>query len=341
MRIVEAAVRLGGKLSRLGHERRAVDRSRFYERGWNDACTRLSWPADDLGGGFIRIRAPRGAVIVRGAHLGVDDIATYLLAGDKATSSRLLHAEGLPTPARKSFDSGQRALYAELRRRGDELVVKPAADSGGGFGITVGPATRSLAIRAVADAAVFGKRIICEEHRRGRVLRVLVQDGEVLDTVERSPAQVVGDGVSTIDQLVARENARRFGLGDRTTGFISTGPDYRAALARAGLKGAARPGAGIRVEVSGRSNSGSERESRRVSPLPAVLDASRVAAAALGVYLAGVDVVVDDTGQLVALLEVNTAPGLHWHQLVVTDPFDVFTEVLSRLADAPRSRGAS
>jgi cyanophycin synthetase len=341
MRAAERAIRLCGQLSQLRYDRPEIERSGLYRSGWIDAAARLSWPVDEIGAGFIRIHTPRRTVLVRGAHVGVDDVATYLLAGDKAVSSRLLQSAGLPLPVGRTYGSGSSELYRLLRKRGHELVVKPAADSGGGRGITVGPLRTSLAVRAVIDAAAFGKNVICEEMLTGRVLRILVQDGEVLDAVERSPARVHGDGESSVDDLVARENARRVALGDRATGFISTGPDYRAALARAGLKGNARPGAGVEVAVSGRSNSGSERESRRVSPPAGVLDAARTAASAVGIYLAGVDVLVDDSGRLVALLEVNTAPGLHWHQLVATEPYDVFSAVLTRLDGGPRSRATS
>jgi D-alanine-D-alanine ligase-like ATP-grasp enzyme len=57
------------------------------------------------------------------------------------------------------------------------------------------------------------------------------------------------------------------------------------------------------------------------------------AAATIGVRLAGVDLLVDDEGRPVAVLEVNTAPGLHWHVLVAGEPYDVFSEVLGRLGD--------
>jgi D-alanine-D-alanine ligase-like ATP-grasp enzyme len=275
--------------------------------------------------------------LVHGAHVGIDDLATYLLAGDKDVTTSLLRQADLPTPAGGAFDPSSPVLRRLLTQRGVEWVVKPAANTAGGRGVTVGPMRRATALRAIADAAAYGPRVVCEERIEGRVVRVLVFDGEVLDGVERVPARVDGDGASSVDQLVAAENARRAALGARSTGFVSTGVDYRAALERAGVTRKTRLPADAAITVSGRSNSGSERESRRVAVGRAVAEGACRAAATIGARLAGVDVVVSEDGALRAILEVNTTPGLHWHQFVTGQPFDVFGALLSRVAAAPRS----
>jgi D-alanine-D-alanine ligase-like ATP-grasp enzyme len=327
------ALRIGGLWARLRERRRRIDRSGVYREGWREAAERRGWPADDLGRGFVRVQTPRGPLLLHGAHVGVDDIATFHLAGDKVVSAGLLRDAGLPVADSSLFAVGDPALLGELRRRGDAVVVKPAADTGGGSGVTVRPSTVALGVHAVIDAAADGPAVLVEAARPGRAVRVLVLDGEVLDAVERSPAAVVGDGTRRIDELVAAENRRRASLGARATGFIGTGADHRAALRRAGLGRRSRPASGRVVVVAGRSNSGSELESRRVAVTSEAAEVACRAAATIGVRLAGVDLLVDDEGRPVAVLEVNTAPGLHWHVLVAGEPYDVFSEVLGRLGD--------
>jgi len=313
-----------------------IDRRGFYRDGWLAAAKERSWRATELGRGFIRIERPGRPLLVRGAQVGVDDLVTYFLAGDKDATTTLLRQAGLPTPATEVFDPASRALRRRLARDGGEQVVKPAADTGGGRGVTVGPTGRTGILRAVAEAAVYGSRVVCEERLAGRIVRVLVLDDEVLDAVERTPARLTGDG-SSVDRLVAVENARRVALGPASTGFIGTGADYVAALARAGVTRRTRIPAGTVIVVSGRSNSGSEQESRRVTVDRELAAAACRAASVVGARLAGVDVVIREGGGLRAVLEVNTTPGLHWHRLVAGEPFDVFGAILSRLDVAPRN----
>jgi cyanophycin synthetase len=325
------ACRVGGRVARLREGHPPIDRTELYRTGWREAAARRGWQTDDLGRGFVRVRTPRGPILLHGAHVGCDDIAAFHLAGDKVVSAGLLRSAGLPVAESRLFALGDPELLREVRRRGDAVVVKPAADSGGGAGVTVRPATTALGVLALVDAAAHGRAVLVEAARPGRAVRVLVLDGEVLDAVERAPASVVGDGEHRIDELVAAENRRRASLGARATGFIGTGADHRAALRRSGVGRRSRPAVGRVVVVAGRSNSGSELESRRVVVTAEAADVARGAAAAIGVRLAGVDLLVDDDGRPVVVLEVNTAPGLHWHLLVAGEPFDVFSEVLSRL----------
>ena len=54
---------------------------------------------------------------------------------------------------------------------------------------------------------------------------------------------------------------------------------------------------------------------------------------------------IDDGGEPLAVLEVNGAPGLHWHTLVTGEPFDPFVAVLSATSGSSQvqetTRGAN
>jgi hypothetical protein len=331
MSIALSTLRVVGTLRSRRHEPTPPSRRDRYTAGWLDAATRLDLAAEDLGEGYVRVATAAGPVLLHGAHVGIDDIATYFLVSNRRVSSELLERAGVSASRGTTYAATSAELRRALRRHGPSLVVKPSADSGGGRGITSRPATGRQCAAAVLDALGAGPAVVCEPHRDGAVHRVLVLHGEVLDTVVRHPATVVGDGTSTVLDLVARENRRRRLLGPDATGLIPTGADLHAALGRQKLTPRSTPAAGRVVTVSGRSNTGSELESRRVAASSDVADVAVRAAAALGVHLAGVDVVVDAAGRPEVVLEVNTAPGLHWHQLVEADPYDVFVEVLKRL----------
>src|SRR6185312_15599881 len=83
------------------------------------------------------------------------------------------------------------------------------------------------------DAREFANRIVVEQYTEGRDHRVLVVNGKVVACAERVPARVIGDGTSTIAQLIERENKDpRRGVGhtktltklpadDRTVSFLA------------------------------------------------------------------------------------------------------------------------
>ena len=66
------------------------------------------------------------------------------------------------------------------------------------------------------------------------------------------------------------------------------------------------------------TNDGGVAESETVLDVvgPAMRDVGKRAAAALGVRLAGVDIIAKDPNDAGIVLEVNTTPGLQWHYLV-------------------------
>jgi cyanophycin synthetase len=96
--------------------------------------------------------------------------------------------------------------------------------------------------------------------------------------------------------------------------------DCRLALAASGLGPRSIPERGRRVVVRGVSNHGSEEDTDGVRGElgQALIEQGARAAAALGVRLAGVDVITPDPALPLeaaggVVNEVNTTPGLHFH----------------------------
>lgn len=310
-----------------------VDRETWYAAQWSRAARVTGWHVEWIDGGFTELRRDDAKLRVRGSDVGLDTYLTYRIAGNKGVTHRRLTAAGLPVV--ESVEFAALAVRQILDHVGDEaerFVFKPAAGTGGGAGVTVGPIGRRMALEALRDAASFSRRVRIDHRIEGPVARVLVLRGRVLHAAVRSPAAVIGDGRSNIGQLVRAENDRRRLLGPSSTGFVPRSTDHRAALHRAGLRSSSVPARGTRVTVSGRSNTGSEFESHRIGVGRQVEEVAVRAAEAVGVVLAGVDLVLDETDGVRAVLEVNTGPGLHWHVLTASDPYDPFSAILEMLA---------
>jgi D-alanine-D-alanine ligase-like ATP-grasp enzyme len=147
----------------------------------------------------------------------------------------------------------------------------------------------------------------------------------LLGAVRRRSPSVVGDGRSSIAGLIADENRRRL----EVPGYAPFQPlridlDCVLALERQGLELGSVPRVGERVRVKGvvSQNAAHENETVDVVEVGRQLVAeARRAASAVGVRLAGVDVVTNELGTSLraaggAVLEVNATPGLHYHYQV-------------------------
>jgi len=154
---------------------------------------------------------------------------------------------------------------------------------------------------------------------------LLFLDGELLDTLRRTKPRVTGDGHSTIETLIFRESQRRVEAeGPSGLKPFIVDLDCLFAIEHAGyrLDSVLQAGESIVVKSATNYNGPEETEAMPEQAVFAIVEPARRAAAALGVRLAGVDVVTTDpalplhqTGGVI--LEVNAVPGLTHHYNVV------------------------
>ncbi len=287
---------------------------------------------------------------VRANVTSLDDDATLERAGDKFLVYGLLARFGIPVPRHIVIGVGEfeKALHM-LRSSAVPLVVKPAANTGGGAGVSTNVLTPQQLRAAVAWARAYGSRILVQEQMEGDCYRVLVMDGEVLDTVVRHPPSVIGDQLSTVRQLVRHENKLRREEGmARAQGLIRLDPDLRNTLSSQSLNLDSRPAKGEVVVLKRVINDNRTPENAPANGClsPAILDSARKAVAVVGVRLAGVDIICRDPGVPLersggVIIEVNTTPGLYYHCRATDSRFPVAEQVLNRFFNAPtvRQRG--
>lgn len=132
----------------------------------------------------------------------------------KTLTQRYAAAAGLPVAGGEAFaeDSAQQAQ--ERITAGGDWVVKPdSARSGRGLSFHVTEADFSeawaLAAEARPRAAGLSQQIVLEKFHDGLTLRFFVVGGDVHAVSARIPLFVVGDGVSTVEQLLAASLAHR------------------------------------------------------------------------------------------------------------------------------------
>ncbi|WP_245482538.1 hypothetical protein [Mesorhizobium sp. M7A.F.Ca.ET.027.03.2.1] len=90
------------------------------------------------------------------------------------------------------------------------MVTKPL-DGNHGSGVNIGLATEDEVRWGFEQAREHSRSVIVEQHFVGSDHRILVIGGKVVALAERVPAHVVGDGRSSVAELVEQTNrdARR------------------------------------------------------------------------------------------------------------------------------------
>lgn len=321
--------------------KREVDgrRARFYLDVWTEAAEAVGGSVRELEGQLLEIRAGGLVVRVRRNLTSLDDPLTVAVAEDKPLVYRLLAERGIAVPRSTVCAADDLAgAWAFVRKLGRPCVVKPARASGA-LGVTTAISTWYDLARAMAYGGAFGPELLVEELAEGGVYRLLYFDGELLDAVLRSPPTVRGDGSASVEQLIATENARRSAGGiEACQSLVKIDQEMRHTLRRQDTTLRSVPPAGTEVLLKNAVND--NRREDNVSAAEAlcgeVVTTGAAAAAAVGVRLAGVDIITTDPGVPLeqsggVVIEVNHAPGHYYHYYKRDGRVPVASLILERL----------
>ena len=299
----------------------ASRRTQVSRELWQDAAQELGATVTEPTPGRFEIR--RGSTVARvvGQTAPLNTQAAKKVAADKPAVYSLLSEAGVAVPEHLAFDARDRQAAESFLARGPRpCVVKPARGTGGS-GVTGEIHTASELRRAALAATRFAPRLLIERQIAGDVFRFLVLDGEVLDVVHRLPPTIVGDGTSTVEDLIFAEYERRI-RADDNPGLkpFAVDLDCLFSLEHAGVAlGDVLPaGSRVRVRTATNYNSPGDNRTLRASISVDVLAEVVAAVAALGLRLAGVDVVTQTLAAALptsggAIIDVNETPALHHH----------------------------
>lgn len=318
-------------------------RTAFYDECWRDAAAAVGATIRPLGGGFQEIARGGRRMRVFEQFSPLDTHTTLAVAGNKPVVYGLLAEAGLRVPRHVSYTAADlrpaRRFMAEIP---GGCVVKPARNTGGGTGVTTGIRSGAQLVRATVAATGFSPTLLIEEQMPGENYRLLYLDGDFLDAIVRQPPFVLGDGRSSVHDLVRAANEARVrggaGIGQV---LLESDLDLRRTLAGQGLRPSSVPAPGRRVVLKTviNQNSGSDNVAASDRLCAEVVADGARAAAAVGVRLAGVDVITTDPSVPLArsggvIGEVNTTPGFYYHYRRTGEPFRVAEHILRHvLAD--------
>lgn len=279
----------------------------------------------DRDANFIRIVGKGKVEYVRQAtRTSADSYVAPLIMENKKVTKRILAEAGIRVPAGRDYSSARALIddWPYWNGRG-EIVVKPNSTN---FGIAVAilKAPFGQAEYAGAGEAAFREdsSVLVEEFIPGREFRFLVIGGLPHAVLHRLPANVTGDGESSIAALIARKNLDpRRGAGYRSPlEKIAFGPEEAAFLREQGLAFDSVPVEGARVYLRKNSNisTGGDSVDFTDKVHPGYGDIAAAAAAAAGAKVCGVDMIIESveaepTGSNYGIIELNFNPALHIH----------------------------
>ena len=242
------------------------------------------------------------------------------IAKNKEFCTELLRDLGLPTPDQR-YARDEDAAARAAKRIGYPVVVKPV-DGNHGRGVSVNLNTEDEVRAGYVKAAEEGRGVIVESMIPGSDHRLLVVGGNLIAAAKRVPAHVVGDGRSTVAELVEEVNRDpRRGVGhENMLTRIEIDKSAIRLLTEQGLDEASVPEAGREVflkRTANLSTGGTAVDVTDVIHPDNRLMAER-AIKAVGLDIGGVDFLTTDitksyreTGG--AICEINAGPGIRMH----------------------------
>lgn len=148
--------------------------------------------------------------VIEGNKTDRDSYIFPIITDDKFTSKQIMKEAGLSVPSAILLDKDMdkediESLVSPFYNTC--LVVKPR-NTNYGTGITVfsKKATKKQILDAIEYAFRFDTNVLIEEYAKGMEYRFLVVDGKCLSVAHRRIASVVGDGKSTIKELIEEKN---------------------------------------------------------------------------------------------------------------------------------------
>ncbi|SRX72265.1 cyanophycin synthetase [Aequorivita antarctica] len=242
------------------------------------------------------------------------------IACDKEDTKYLLEQAEVQVP-RGDIISRESSLEEACRYVGFPLVVKPVGGNHG-RGITVNIKNYEDALVAFHAAKIVSPKVIIEKYITGEDYRLLVINNVLVAAAKRTPANVIGDGKSSIKELVDEVNKDpRRGYGHENVLTKITINDLTRTIIAA--KGYTEDSVPLKDEIvilkdtANLSTGGTAEDVTDILHPTNVSMAERISKI-IDLDICGIDIMTTDISQPLndtggAVLEVNAGPGFRMH----------------------------
>ncbi len=261
--------------------------------------------------------------IQQATKTSADSYIVVLLMENKQVTKLLLKEQKMNVPHGVVIHSQEEALQAYNEFEGLEIVVKPNSTNFG-QGVVILDENRKVEDfkKAVDYALALDSTVLIEEFFKGKEYRFLVIGDELAAVVHRVPANVVGDGKHTIEELVEIKNRNPL----RGKGYVTPlekiqlGVVEEDFLLKQNLTEKSILDKDVTVYLRENSNvsTGGDTIDYTDEMHPGYKDIAIKAAKALNAKICGIDIILKDykeapTEDNYCIIELNFNPALHMH----------------------------
>lgn len=267
----------------------------------------------DAAHGYFRLTLGGRSIVCRESLSELTTAIAMSRCQDKRVTLGLLAKAGLSVPRQQNAEDA--AANAVFLAEHGAVVVKPV-EGEQGKGISVNLTTPEEVERAVAYARQFCDSVVVEQYCAGQDLRIVVIDYRVVAAAVRRPPVVIGDGHSTVLELIEKQSRRR----QAATGGESRIPiddETRRCLRAQGyeLEDVLAHDTRVKVRNAANLHTGGTIHDVTATLHPVLRDAAERAAREIDIPVTGLDFLVPAVDRPdYVIIEANERPGLANHE---------------------------
>ncbi len=249
-----------------------------------------------------------------------DNYATILAMENKVVTKKILERNNIVVPAGADFQNFEDAFEYAKRFKGSFVIKPKSTNFGLGVYIFIENFTEEEIKKAIEVGFTYDDTVLVEKYISGNEYRFLVVGDETVGILNRVPANVTGDGVSTITQLVEEKNKDSLrGKGYKTPlEKIKIDDNVKIFLSNKGLDENYVPKKDEYVQLRVNSNISTGGDSIDITDEvhQRFKDIAVEASKAVDAVFCGVDIIIDDytdPKSSYAIIELNFNPAIHIH----------------------------
>lgn len=261
--------------------------------------------------------------IQQATKTSADSYIVVLLMENKQVTKLLLKEQRMNVPHGVVIHSQEEALQAYNEFEGLEIVVKPNSTNFGQGVVILDENRKTEDFKKAVDYAIaLDSTVLIEEFFKGKEYRFLVIGDELAAVLHRVPANVVGDGQHTIEELVEIKNQNPL----RGKGYVTPlekiqlGVVEKDFLLKQNLtkKSILDKDQVVYLRENSNVSTGGDTIDYTDEMHPGYKDIAIKAAKALNAKICGIDIILKDykeapTEDNYCIIELNFNPALHMH----------------------------
>lgn len=280
--------------------------------------------------------------IKNGNMTSKDNYVIPLAMANKVVTKKILDQAGFPVPAGAEFSNKEDALRYYGQVTSSAIVVKPKSTNFGlGISIFQEPASQADYEKALDIAFSEDSHVLVEEFVAGTEYRFFVLDGKCEAVLLRVAANVVGDGQSTIRELVDQKNQDPLRGRDHRSPLeiINLGDIELLMLEQQGYTPDTVLPEGVQAFLRGNSNISTGGDSIDMTDQmdESYKQLAAAMATAMGAWACGVDLIIPDRTKQASknepnctCIELNFNPAMYLHTYTYAGPGQSITPKILR-----------